>query len=61
MEWVHNRKALSATLKLIKRKQVHGALGKKKLLRVDSRSDNAEEEALKIEVVVTFWQLSVPG
>lgn len=34
-EWVYNRMALSATLKLIKRKQAHGA--KKKLLRVDSR------------------------
>lgn len=28
-----------------------------KALWVDSRRDNAEEEALKIKVVVEFWQL----
>lgn len=59
-ELVHNRMALSATLKLIKRKQIHGAPGNK-IPWVDSRRDNVEEEALKIKVVVEFWQLLVPG
>lgn len=52
-EWVHNRKALSATLKLIKRKQIHGAPGTK-IQWAESRRDNAEEKALKVEVVVEF-------
>lgn len=59
-ERVYNRTALSATLKLIKRKQIRWAPAKK-ILWVDSRKDNAEEESLKVEVVVEFWQLLVPG
>lgn len=50
---------LSATLKLIKRKLIYAA--PEKLLWVDSRRDNAEQEAMKVEVVVEFWQLFVPG
>lgn len=51
---------MSATLKLIKRKQIHRALGGKKILWVDSRKDD-EIEALKVEVVAEFWQLLVLG
>lgn len=52
-EWVHNTMALSATLRLIKRKQIDGAPGNK-IPWVDSRRDNVGEEALKIKV----WVLS---
>lgn len=45
--------ALSATLRLIKRKQIDGAPGNK-IPWVDSRRDNVGEEALKIKV----WVLS---
>lgn len=43
--------ALSATLRLIKRKQIDGAPGNK-IPWVDSRRDNVGEEALKIKVLV---------
>lgn len=33
----------------------------KEMLWVDSKRDNAEEEALKVEVVVEFWLFLVPG
>lgn len=49
--------ALSVTLGLIKRKQIHGAPWNK-TVGVDSRRGTWEEEALKIKVLVfELWQL----
>lgn len=57
VEWVHNRMALSATLRLIKRKQIDEAPGNK-IPWVDSRGDNVEEEALKVKVLVLSYASS---
>lgn len=60
---VHNKTALSATLRLIKRKQIRRAPGgEKKIQWVDSRRDTWETEAPKINVLVLSYGSSwLPG
>lgn len=46
--------ALSATLKLIKENK-YTELMEKKMKWVDSRKDNADDEALKVKIIVKYW------